>query len=370
MEIGIIGLPGSGKTTLFNSLTRGKAETRAFAASGVEPNVGVVKVPDGRLEGLRSLLKPKRLVPAVVKYVDVGVSSEGKDGLSGPARSHLTKTDALIDVTRAFTDEAIPSSGGVDPWRDIGVMDADLVLADLTIAEHRLLRIGESLKGARSPERENLLKEQSFVERIRASLESGVALRDQALSRDEVRVAESYQFLSNKPLLVALNIGEDQLPQAAAMEEEAKRRYPRFSVAAICAKLEMELGQLSDAEAAEFRSAMGVNEDAMQRMVRLSYELVGMISFFSTASGEVRAWGVRRDTPATRAAGGIHSDMERGFIRAEVVAYSDLVKCGSLAEAKKHGLLRLEGRNYLVQDGDVITFLFSVCRTSAKMGHL
>jgi GTP-binding protein YchF len=360
MEIGIIGLPGSGKTTLFNSLTRGKAETRAFAGGAVEPNVGVVKVPDGRLEGLQLLLKPKRLVPAEVKYVDVAVSSDRRDGLSGPARSHLTKTDALIVVARAFMDEAVPLSGEVDPWRDIGAMSADLVLADLVIAEHRLQRIGESLKGARSPERDNLVKEQAFVERVRASLESGVPVRDQKLSRDETRMAESYQFLSNKPLLIVLNIGEDRLPQAAAVEEEAKKRYPQHNAAAICGKLEMELGQLSDAEAADFRSAMGVGEGAMNRVIRLSYELVGMISFFSIASGEVRAWTVRRDTPAPKAAGKIHSDMERGFIRAEVVAYEDLLKCGSLAEAKKHGLLRLEGRNYLVQDGDVITFLFSV----------
>ena len=360
MEIGLIGLPKSGKTTLFNSLTRGKAETRAFAASGVEPNMGVVKVPDGRLEGLKSLLKPKRLVPAEVKYVDVGISSDKREGLSGPARSHLTKTDALIDVARAFMEEAVPSSRGVDPWRDIGAMNADLVLADLAIAEHRLQRIGESLKGARSPERENLVKEQSLVERIRASLENGVPVRSQSLSKDEARSAEGYQFLSNKPLLIVLNIGEDQLPLASAMEEEGKKRYPQFNVAAICGKLEMELAQLSDAEAAEFRSALGVSEGAMQRIIRLSYELLGMISFFSIASGEVRAWTVRRDTPAPRAAGKIHSDMERGFIRAEVVAYGDLVKCGSLAEAKKHGLLRLEGKNYLVQDGDVVTFLFSV----------
>lgn len=360
MEIGIIGLPKSGKTTLFNSLTRGKAETRAFAVSGVEPNVGVVKVPDSRLEGLQSLLKPKRLVPAEVKYVDVAISSDKKEGLSGPARSHLTKTDALILVARAFTDESVPSSGGIDPWRDMAATNAELVLTDLAIAEHRLQRIGESLKGARSPERETLIKEQSLVERIRAPLESGVPVRDQRLSGDELRMAEGYQFLSNKPLLIVLNIGEDQLPQASATEEETKRRYPQFKVAALCGKLEMELARLSDSEAAEFRSAMGVSEDALHRIIRLSYEVLGMISFFSTAHGEVRAWTVRRDTPAPKAAGKIHSDMERGFIRAEVVAYGDLVKCGSLAEAKKHGLLRLEGKNYVVNDGDVVTFLFSV----------
>ncbi len=360
MEIGIIGLPKSGKTTLFNSLTRGKAEIRAFAVSGVEPNVGVVKVPDARLEGLQVILKPKRLVPAEVKYVDVAISGDRREGLSGPVRSHLTKTDALIDVARAFTDEAIPSSGGVDPWRDLGAVNAELVLSDLAIAEHRLERIGESLKGAKSPERENLVKEQTLVGCIKSSLENGVPVREQNLSKEEARMAESYQFLSNKPMLVVLNIGEEHLPEASSMEEEAKKRYPQFKFAAICGKLEMELTQLSDAEAAEFRSAMGVKEGAMARIVKLSYEILGMISFFSIASGEVRAWTVRRDTSAPRAAGKIHSDMERGFIRAEVVAYDDLVKCGSLAEAKKHGLLRLEGKNYIVQDGDVITFLFSV----------
>ncbi len=360
MEIGIIGLPKSGKTTLFNSLTRGKAETRAYASGGAEPNVGVVKVPDGRLEGLQSLLKPKKLVPAEVKYVDVAISGDRKEGVTGPVRSHLTKTDALIDVARVFMDQAVASPQGVDPWRDISAMNAELVLSDLAIAERRLERIEESLKGARSPERENLLKEKSFVLRIKSSLENEVAVRDQGLSRDEMRAAESYQFLSNKPMLVVLNIGEDQLPEAPSLEEEAKKRYPQFNVAAICGKLEMELAQLSDAEAAEFRSAMGVKEGAMERIIRLSYELLGLVSFFSTASGEVRAWTVRRDTPAPKAAGKIHSDMERGFIRAEVISYADLVKCGSMAEAKRRGLLRLEGKNYIVQDGDVITFLFSV----------
>ena len=360
MEIGIIGLPKSGKTTIFNSLTRGKAETRAFAVAGVEPNVGVVKVSDERLEGLGSLLKPKRLVPAEVKYVDVALAADRKEGLSGPARSHLTKTDALILVARAFGGETVPAAGGVDPWRDIAAVSAELVLGDLAIAERRLERIEESLKAPRSPERDALLKERALVERIRASLEGGAAVRDQGLSPDESRAAESYQFLSNRPVLVVLNIGEEQLPRAAALEAEARERCPRFQAAAICGKLEMELAQLEDAEAAEFRTAMGVSEGALQRVIRLSYDLLGMISFFSTAHGEVRAWSVRRDTPAPRAAGKIHSDMERGFIRAEVVAYRDLVKCGSMAEAKKHGLLRLEGKSYLVQDGDVITFLFSV----------
>ena len=360
MEIGIVGLPKSGKTTIFNALTRGKAETRAFSAAGVEPNVGVVKVSDERLDGLGALLKPKRLVPAEVKYVDVALATDRKDSSGGAARSHLTRTDALVLVARAFGGEAVPASGGVDPWRDIAAVNTELVLGDLAIAERRLERIGESLKAPRTPERDALVKERALVERIRAALEGGAAVRDQGLSAEDARAAEGYQLLSNRPVLVVLNIGEDQLPRAAELEGESRRRFPGFQAAAICGKLEMELAQLDDAEAAEFRTAMGVSEGALQRVIRLSYELLGMISFFSTAHGEVRAWSVRRDTPAPRAAGKIHSDMERGFIRAEVVAYRDLAGCGSMAEAKKRGLLRLEGKAYLVQDGDVITFLFSV----------
>ncbi len=360
MEIGIVGLPKSGKTTIFNALTRGKAQTRAFAAAGVEPNIGVVKVADERLEGLGALLKPKRLVPAEVKYVDVALAADRKEGPGGPARSLLTKTEALVLVARAFGGEAVPAPGGVDPWRDIAAVSADLVLGDLAIAENRLERIDQSLKGPRSAEREALVREQALVERIRAALEDGVAVRDQGLSAEDTRAAEGYQLLSSRPLLVVLNIGEDQLPQAAALEAEARERFPHFPAAAICGKLEMELAQLDDAEAAEFRTAMGVSEGALQRVIRLSYQLLGMISFFSTAHGEVRAWSVRRDTPAPQAAGKVHSDMERGFIRAEVVAYRDLARSGGMAEAKKLGLLRLEGKTYRVQDGDVITFLFSV----------
>lgn len=360
MEIGIIGLPGSGKTTIFNALTRGRALTRSYAAAGVEPNVGVVKVSDERLEGLAALLKPKRLVPAEVKYVDVALAGDRREGLQGPARSHLTRTEGLILVARAFGDEAVPAPGGVDPWRDVAAVNADLVLGDLAIAERRLERIAESLKAPRSAERDALAREQALVERLRAGLADGVMVRDQGLSAEEVRAAEGYQMLSSRPVLVVLNIGEEQLPQAEELEAEARERFPQFPVAAICGKLEMELAQLEEAEAAEFRTAMGVSEGALERVIRLSYELLGMISFFSTARGEVRAWSVQRDTPAPQAAGKIHSDMERGFIRAEVVAYRDLAGCGSMAEAKKRGLVRLEGKAYPVQDGDVITFLFSV----------
>jgi GTP-binding protein YchF len=261
---------------------------------------------------------------------------------------------------RTFTDERIPHvEGSIDPQRDISIMDMELAFFDLGIVERRLKRIEESLKGAKASDREALLREQELVAKIKSDLEKDIPVREQEVAK-EPKLIENYQFLTSKPLLVVLNIGEDQLPQVSSLEQELRSKYPKFPVAALCGKLEMELGQLEEAEAEEFRSALGVKEPALERIIKLSYELLGMVSFFTTASGEVKAWTVRRDTPAPRAAGKVHTDMERGFIRAEVINYDDLMKCGGLAEARKQGLLRVEGKTYLVQDGDVITFLFSV----------
>ena len=363
MEIGIIGLPKSGKTTVFNALTKGEAEIETYASATLTPNYGVAKVQDPRLSGLQTIFKPKRVIPAEVKYVDVAVPpGRGKgEGLGGELMSHLSKADALIHVVRSFTDERIPHiEGSIDPRRDIALMDLELVFSDLGIIERRLKRIEDSLKGAKSPERETLLREQALKSRIKSALEKEVPVRAQELSEEEAKVIENYQFLTAKPLLLVLNIGEEQLPQASSLEQELRSQYPQFQVAALCGKLEMELGQLEEADAEEFRSALGIEEPALERIIKLSYELLGLVSFFTTASGEVKAWTVRRNAPAPRAAGKIHSDMERGFIRAEVISHDDLMKCGGLAEARKQGLLRLEGKNYPVQDGDVITFLFSV----------
>jgi len=359
MDIGIIGLPQSGKTTLFNSLTKGKARTHAFSSTDVEPNLGVVKVPDSRLEGLQSIFNPKRTIPAEVKYVDVTVS-KGR-GISGELMGYLSKVDAFLHVVRAFSDESIPhSEGSVDPERDVDIMNLELAFSDLAVIERRLLRIEESRKGAKAAERDSLVQEQDLLLQIKSALEKDVPVRKQSLAEHEARMIESYGFLTAKPLLIVLNIGEEQLPKAMPLEEELQSRYAHLGIAAICAKLEMELSQLSDAEAAEFRSAMGVGAGATNRIIQLSYDLLGLISFFTVASGEVKAWTIRRGMLAPRAAGKIHSDMERGFIRAEVVPYPDLMECGSLSEARKRGLLRLEGKNYVVRDGDVITFLFSV----------
>jgi hypothetical protein len=271
--------------------------------------------------------------------------------------------DALIHVVRSFEDESIPHiEGSIDPERDIAVIDLELAFSDLAIIARRLERLTDSLKGARSPERETLLGEQALLARIRADLEKEVPVCQQGLSADESRAIVNYQFLTAKPQLVVLNLSEEQLPQAASYEAELHARYhrPQLEIAALCAKLEMELAQLSDAEAEELGSAWGLKEPGLERIIGLSYRLLGLISFFTTASGEVKAWTIAKGATALKAAGKIHSDMEKGFIRAEVVAYDELAKCGSLAEARRRGLLRLEGKSYTVQDGDVITFLFNV----------
>ena len=361
MEIGIIGLPKSGKTTVFNALTGGGAEPRAYPSATLVPNIGMAKVRDPRLDGLKAIFKPKRVIPAEVRYVDVAISRGRGEGLGGELIGYLSKADALIHVVRAFSDEQVPHiEGSIDPKRDIEIMNLELALSDLSIMEKRLKRLNDSLKGAKSPERETLLREQALMERIKSALEKEIPIAEQVVSEEEAKLIKNYQFLTAKPLLVILNIGEEQLSQASSLEMELSPHFPQFRLASFCGKLEMELSQLEEAEAKEFRSALGMEEPAVDHIIQLSYELLGLVSFFTTVSGEVKAWTVPRNTPAPQAAGKVHTDMERGFIRAEVISYNDLIKCGSIAEARKQGLLRLEGKNYLVQDGDVITFLFSV----------
>jgi GTP-binding protein YchF len=361
VNIGIIGLAKSGRTTVFNALTKGKAEIEDLA-----PHIGTAKVPEPRLKALADMLSPKRVVPTEVKYIDIGASVKGlvKDmAIGGQLLSQLSNVDALINVVRAFTDERIPHvEGSLDVDRDIATMDLELSFSDLALLERRLEKIELSLKGAKPPERQGLLREQETLTKLKAELENEVPIRELKLTADEARTIASYQFLTAKPLLVVVNIGEEQLPQAASLEAELNSRYsrPKCRAITLCGKLEMELTQLDDSAAAEFRSEFGIKESGLDRTIKLSYELLGLISFFTTASAEVKAWSIQTGTNALKAAGKIHSDMERGFIRAEVISYDDLMKCGSLAEARKRGLLRLEGKSYIVQDGDVITFLFNV----------
>lgn len=357
VDIGIIGLAGSGKTTIFNALTRGKADIE-----GIGPHIGIAKVPEPRLKILADILHPKRVVPAEVRYIDIGASVKDK-AISGQLLSQLSNVDALINVVRAFTDESIPHiEGSLNVERDITTIDLELAFSDLALLERRLERIKTSLKGAKQPERQGLLREQEMLMKVKADLEKDIPIRELRLTTDEVRTIANYQFLTAKPLLIMVDIGEEQLPQALSLEAELNSRYsrPKCGIITLCGKLEMELTQLDNSAAEGFRAEFSMRESGLDRSIKLSYQLLGLISFFTIVSGEVKAWSIQDGTSAVKAAGKIHSDMERGFIRAEVIGYGDLVKCGSLAEARKKGLLRLEGKSYTVQDGDVITFLFNV----------
>jgi len=355
IDIGIIGLAKSGRTTIFNTLTKGKADTRSPA-----PHIGIAKVPEPRLKILADMLHPKRVVPAEVSYIDIGASVKAT---GSQILNQLSNADALLNIARAFTDDSIPHvEGSIDVDRDIATNNLELAVYDSGIISQRLERIETSLKGAKPTERLGLLHEQELLTRLRTELEKETPIRELRLTSDEVKTIANYQFLTAKPLLIAVNIGEGQIPQAASLEAQLNSRYSRAKsgVITLCGKLEMELTQLDDDAARSFRAEFGLAESGLDRVIKLSYELLGLISFFTIVSGEIKAWSIQKGTTAIKAAGKIHSDMERGFIRAEVISYDDLVKCGSLSETQKKGALRLEGKSYIVQDGDVITFLFNI----------
>jgi GTP-binding protein YchF len=359
INIGIVGLAQSGKTTIFNALTKGQAETKSAT-----PHIGTAKVPEPRLKALADMLQPKRVVPTEVSYIDIGASVKGGEMvMGGQILGELSHTDALINVVRAFADDSIPHvEGSLDVERDIAATDLELTLHDAGIISRRLERIETSLKGAEPTERQLLLREQQLLARLKTELEKEIPLRQLELTADETRAIANFQFLTAKPRLIAVNIGEGQIGESASLEKELNSRHAGVGsgVITLCGKLEMELTQLDDEAAKVFRADFGITEAGLERVIKLSYQLLDLITFFTTASDEVKAWPVPRGTTALKAAGKIHSDMERGFIRAEAISYEDLMKCGSLAEAHKKGRLRLEGKGYTVQDGDVITFLFNV----------
>jgi GTP-binding protein YchF len=359
INIGVVGLAKSGKTTVFNALTRGQTDTRSST-----PHIGKAKVPEPRLEALAEMLQPKRVVPAEVSYIDIGASvKRGEGGMGDQLLGELSNTDAIINVVRAFADDSIPHpEGSLDVERDIAAISLELALHDAGIINHRLERIETSLKGADPNERQLLSKEQQLLARLKSELEKEIPIRQLELSAEETKAIANFQFLTAKPLLILVNIGEAQICEAASLEKGLNSSHSGvgLSVITLCGKLEMELTQLDEEAEKACRTEFGVTEPGLDRVVRLSYQLLDLVTFFTTASDEVKAWSIPRGTTALKAAGKIHSDMERGFIRAEVISYEDLMKCGSLAEAHKRGRLRLEGKNYVVQDGDVITFLFNV----------
>ena len=363
--IGIIGLPESGRTTVFNALTKGNAATGMQAPKA--PHIGISKVPDARLNTLAEMFNPKKIVPAEIKYLDIGASIKGigKDSsISGELLTQLSNVDALINVVRSFSDESVAHpSGTIDPSRDIDNMNMELSFSDLTIMERRMERIANSLKSAKADERQQYKNEQDLLAKIKTDLENDIPIREQNLTEEEKKLITGYQFLSAKPLLTIVNIGESQLTDTGKIEQEMNDKFgtANHHVIAFCGNLEMELAQLDDEEsAASFRSDFGLTEPGLDRVIKQSYALLGLISFLTAGADECRAWPITDGTVAQKAAGKIHSDIERGFIRAEIISYEDLINCGSLAEGKKRGLLRLEGKTYIVKDGDVINFLFNV----------
>jgi ribosome-binding ATPase len=367
MQIAIVGLPSAGKTTVFNTLTRGHADTGGYG--GMTIHVGVVKVPDDRLTRLTALFQPKREVPADVTYVDLPAPPRSADGQGGakdiPADQlgRLRDADALLHVVRAFEDPAVPHpDGSVDAWRDLERLDLEFNLADLDVAERRVERLQATGRHGTPAEREANERELAVLERVVPALREGIPIRDLELSSDEAARIRGFRFLTEKPVLVLLDIGEADIGRADVLAEEVRQRYQhrQSMVDALSARIEMELGELDEQAAAEFRAEMGLQGSSLERVIRLSYRLLGLISFFTAGPDETRAWTIRDGANAVDAAGTIHSDLARGFIRAEVVPCEDLLALGSLAEARKAGKLRAEGKSYQVRDGDVIEILFNV----------
>jgi hypothetical protein len=362
MDLGIIGFQRSGKTTIFNAVTKGHAQTGAYGA-GVQPNIGVVKVPDERLERLSTLFNPKKFTLADIRYIDFpGEAFSSGHGPSPQFLAQLARCDALIHVVRAFRDETVPHpQGSVDAARDASAMDLELAFADAAFIEKRLERIEAEMRSVKAGERDAAERQIALLARLKQGLESDTPLRAQHLDEEEARSLVNYQFLTDKPLLIVLNIDEADVARARGVEAEfALTAGARTAVAAISGKVEAELAQMSDEDAAEFRSDLGITEPGLDRMIRMSYELTGLISFFTVGPDECRAWNVKGGATAPTAAGKIHTDLERGFIRAEVVRWDELLADGSLAEARKHGHLRQEGKSYVVQDGDCLNILFNV----------
>jgi len=366
MQIAIVGLARSGKTTVFNSLTKGDAETGGFG--GLTVNTGVVKVPDDRLTRLTELFKPKKEVPADVTYVDLpapATVTEGEAHADIPADqlARLRNADALLHVVRVFESDAVPHPLlSVDPARDIEQLELEFALADLGVVEKRLERLKQSGRSGTAAEKEANEREQVVLEKILPALTAGTPIRDVGLDEDDAHRIRGFRFLTEKPVLVLLNVGESDLSRADELVVEIASGidHAHTEVAQMSAQIEMEIGQLDDEEAQIFREDLGLEGSSMVRVIRASYHLLGLISFFTAGEDETRAWTITRGSDAVTAAGAIHSDLARGFIRAEVIGWEELLELGSMAAAKKQGLLRSEGKTYEVQDGDVIEVLFNV----------
>ena len=361
MELGIIGLPASGKTTIFNALTKANRPTTPALSGKLELHNAIVDVPDPRVDRLSALYKPRKTTYAKVNYIDIaGLDREmGKSGLSGQLRNRIAPMDAFVHVVRAFEDDQLPHpAGSVDPQRDLEALDTEFLLADLITVENRLQRIAEGLqKGARSEERQLLQADQELFTQLHAALEGGAHLRDVELEAESVAHLRGYGLLTLKPTLVVLNTGET--PRSPA-ELGIHYDHRHSILISLQGKLEMEIAQLPEDEAALFMEEFGLEEPGLNRVIRASYELLGLRSFFTVGEDEVRAWNIRAGDTALDAAATVHTDLARGFIRAEVINFPELIAAGSMAAGRKAGHLRLEGKEYRVQDGDIVHVRFSI----------
>jgi GTP-binding protein YchF len=363
MQVTLVGLPGSGKTTVFNALTGGHAETGGYSGGHAAPNVGVVKVPDDRLDRLSALFVPKKTTPADVTYVDVAIpAGAAREGtIAADVLAQIRNADALLHVARAFDGVA---ERPADPWRDVDELDLEFTVADLLVVEKRLEKLRTSGRHGSPSEREQNALEEELLARLEPELTNGTPLRAASLTDDDERRLRGYRFLTQKPALVLLNLDESQLASAPQLEAAGRERYrqPQSDVAALGGEIEAEIAQLAEEDRPAFMEELGIGEAGRGRVIRLTYQLLGLFSFFTAGEDECRAWTLRRGSTAVDAAAAIHSDLARGFIRAEVVTFDDLMACGSIAEARKRGLLRSEGKAYEVKDGDVIEVLFNVAR--------
>lgn len=364
LRAALIGFPSAGKTTLFQLMTNVREGPHHASRTKTDANVGVSRVPDARLDRLTAMYNPRKRVPATVEFADTAAAAGGTQALTDVAA--YRNADALVHVVRAFVDPAVPiAAGSLDAARDAQRMEDELILTDLGIAEKRIERLAKDLKKMRNPEFEH---EHDVLLRCRGSLEHGEPLRALALGPDDLRRLRGFQFLSAKPLLLVVNLDETDLtaegakalieaPARAGLEAFLSRAATR--AVAVCAKIELEIAQLEPGDASAFLTDLGLTESGLDRVIRASYDLLGYISFFTVGEDECRAWSIPRGTSAQLAAAEIHTDIARGFIRAEVVSYDALVSRGSLPACRDHGDLRLEGKEYVVQDGDVINFRFA-----------